>query len=357
MPAPITEFVDVSILLTGATAEKFQFGSLLGAFPHSITANRQDGPYFNIQEVVAAGFTAAAEPEIHAWATASFQTLGVASIIVGRIDGADANLTISLDAIEAVDPGSWYITTIASRLDADLALFGTWTEARNGAGGSPRKIGIGQSDDLAVAAYLAWQAATLNRSAGIYHATDAEYLDGAWAGRCGGFNLDVPNGVGTWFGKQLSGVPFDPVTGAQATAIYAANANIFGRNAGLNFASKGTMASGRFIDVTTTVDWSAVRIQESVLSTLVGTPTKIPYTNAGINTMAASVQRVLDAGVVNGHFLPAEQSLPGAEPRVIVPDVKTISPAVKATRELTLSATATIAGAIQKLTLVVNLTF
>jgi hypothetical protein len=44
MPAPITEFVDVTINVQGATPEKFQFGSLLGAFTHSVTANISRSP-------------------------------------------------------------------------------------------------------------------------------------------------------------------------------------------------------------------------------------------------------------------------------------------------------------------------
>lgn len=358
MPAPITEFVDVTINVAGSSPTAFGFGSLLGAFTHTETANRQEGPFFNIQEVNAFGFDVATWPAINAWATAAFaQENGIDQIKVGRIDAGDSDLTESLDAIEAEDPEAWYITNIEGRDDTNLGLFGTWTEARNGAGGSPRKIGIGQSTDLAVTAFLAWQTATLNRSAGIFHDNDAEYVDGAAASKFGGFNLDVPGGVGVLFGKQLNGVPFDEFTGAEALAIYAANANTFGRNKGVNFVAKGTMASGRFIDVTTTIDWLAVRIEEAVLAAFTGTPTKIPYSNAGINTIANAVQGVLNAGIRNGHLLPAEESLIGAKPEVQVPDVKTISSQVKQTRELTMTATATIAGAIQKLTLVINLSF
>lgn len=358
MPAPITEVVDVTVNVAGSRPTAFQFGAGLGAFTHTLTANRQEGPFFNTQEVTDFGFTVALWPAINAWATAAFsQDNGIESLLVGRIDAGDATLTASLDAIEAEDPESWYITNIEGRDDVGLGLFGTWTEARNGAAGSPRKIGIGQSDDLTVVAFTAWQAATLNRSAGIYHSDDTEYLDGAWLSKGGGFNLDVPGGVGTWFGKQLSGVPFDEFTGAEALAIYAANANTFGRNKGVNFTAKGKMASGRFIDVTTTIDWAAVRVEEAVLAAFTGTPTKVPYSNAGINTIANAVQGVLNKGVRNGHFLTAAESLIGAKPEVQVPDVKTISAAVKQTRELTMTATATIAGAIQKLTLVINLSF
>ena len=72
MPAAISEFVDVTVALTGALADKFAFGTLIGIFDHSVTANRQDGPFADLLELEAAGFTILVEPEVHAWATAVF---------------------------------------------------------------------------------------------------------------------------------------------------------------------------------------------------------------------------------------------------------------------------------------------
>ncbi len=350
MAPPITNFVDVTVNLAAPAPAAFGFGSLLGAFTHSVTANRQDGPYLSVAEMVAAGFTAAAEPEINAWGTAAFaQENNVDQVIVGRIDAGDADLTASLDAIELADPDSWYITNIEDRDDTNLGLFGTWTEAR-------RKIGIGQSDDLTATAFLAWQAATLNRSAGIYHDDNTEYLDSAWSSKGGGFNLDQPAGQGTWDLKRLSGVPFDPVTAAQATAIWAADANLFGRTRNINFTSNGTMASGRFIDVQVTMDWLAQRLEEAIIQVLTATPTNIPYTNAGINVVAGAAQEVLSNGVVFGHFASADDSVAGGKPETQVQNVLNISAAIKATRVFTFTATATIAGAIHKVELTVNLT-
>jgi hypothetical protein len=360
MAAPITEFVDVTVNLQGAVAaDKFGFSSQLGAFTHTVTAgSRQDGPYFSIAEVVAAGFIVSVTPTIHAWASRVFdQENGIDRVLIGRIEAADATLTASLDAIEAADPSAFYFLNIESRADADIALATAWAEARNGSGGIPRKICLVQSNDLTAVAFLAMQAANYNRSSGIYHAADAEYLDGAWTSKGGGFNLDGPEGVGTWSLKPLQGVPFDPVTGAEATALYAANANLYGRLSGLNFTSKGTMASGRRIDVQTTLDWVVVRIEEAVLSAFVGTPTNIPYTNAGVNRIAATIQGVLNSGITFGHFAPVEDSLPGAKPEVQAPNVLTLSSAQKQTRSVVMTATATLAGAIEKLELTLNVFF
>jgi hypothetical protein len=356
MPAAIIEFVDVSVNVQGGVADKFSFGTLMGVFDHSVTANRQDGPYFSLAEVVAAGFTSGAEPEVNAWATAAFaQDDGVDQILIGREDAGDANWTATMDAIELAGSDTWYITNIESRVDADVLEVAAWTEARD-------KIFIAQT---ASADLLAGTPANIgeqlknfgyNRTALIYHATSTGtdgYLDGAWSSSGGGLNLDVPGGVGIWAYRQLEGVTFDAVTGAQATNIYAENANLFGRNLGLSFTSKGTMAVGspRFIDVTTTVDWTKKRIEEATLSLFVATPTKIPYTNGGINQIVGVVQGVLDSGVTFGHFSP------DFPPTIEAPDVANVSSADKQNRELTLTAEAVLAGAVQKLILTVNLSF
>lgn len=354
MAAAITEFVDVTVLLQGPPAERFQFGSLLGAFEHTVTANRQDGPFFSISEVNDAGFTAAATPTINAWATSVFsQQAGVDSIIIGRIDATDPTLTDSLDAIEAFDATSWYITNIESRTDADILELAAWTEARD-------KIAIAQSASVDLRAGtpanigFQLQALGYNRTALLYHAIDSEYADGAWSSVGGGFNLDGPDGVGTWFGKTLAGITFDDVSAAEAAAIYDADANVYGRNLGLQFTSKGTMASGRFIDVQTSIDWSKQRLEEDILTLLVSTPTKIPYTDAGIALVGNAAQAVLDRGVTAGHF--TEDGLNGP-PSVTLPLRRNISNALVQARTLQLQAQATLAGAIQKVELTLNVSF
>jgi hypothetical protein len=111
------------------------------------------------------------------------------------------------------------------------------------------------------------------------------------------------------------------------------------------------MASGRFIDTTTTVDWVKLRTEEAVLETFVNAGTKIPYTNAGISIIVGSAQGVLDQGVSFGHFSG------DAPPTVTAPDVSEVSTADKTNRVLSLTAQATLAGAIQKLELTINLAF
>jgi hypothetical protein len=347
----MTEFVDVNVTLAGAAADKFNFGAVMGMFAHSINTDRKNGPYSSIPEVVAAGFTAAAELEVHSWATSVFaQDDGVDSLIIGYTDGIETT-TAALDAIEADTPGSdWYITNMEDRTDTEILLAAAWHEAR-------AKIYIAQSSDADILTDVVGniaedlEVASYHRTALIYHATDAGangYLDGAWASSGGGLQLDAPMGAGQWGYRELEGVTFDAVTSTEAAAIYSNNANLFGRNKGLSFTSKGSMASARWIDAQVSLDWLKARMEESILSAFVGAPTKIPFTNAGINILRAAIQEVYDKGIAFGHLSADEP------PTLTAPLVSDVSSADKILRQLTMTGNAVLAGAIIKVTFNIN---
>ena len=360
MSAAITEFVDVTVVAAGASPTRFSFGNYMGVFAHTVAATRVMGPYSSLAEVIAAGFTLAAEPETYYWATSVFsQDDAVNQIYIGAQFVADAgDWTVTMDGIEtyAISQGlDWYGTTIESRVSADIVDVAAWTEARN-------KTFVYQSADADV---LTGAPGNINdllsvagskRSMGIYHVTASGaangYLDGAWASSGFGMNLDAPGGRGIWAYRPLEGIAYDPVTSTQASAIYADFGNLYGRKLGLSFTSKGTVAFGLpyFMDIQTTIDWIKVRLEEDVLALFVA-QNVIPYTNSGINLIRSTVKARLDQGVTFGHFSP------DVETEVIVPDVADVSTADKQARELTISATATFAGGIQKLTLTLNLSF
>jgi hypothetical protein len=363
MSVPLIHFVNVTITLAGAQPDVFGFGSALGAFAHTITvgSDRVEGPFVTRDEITAAGFTSVATPEISAWADAVFaQSPHVESVKIGRKDAGDASWTATLDAILASDD-DWYFLNTENRDEADILLCAAWTET-NGGGESP-KLFITQSQDAALLAGTAGnvgldlEAAAYTRTGLIYHRfSDANdglvpgdgYLDGAWTGRCGGFNLDAPNGRGTWSLKPLLLVTFDPLTSAQATAIWDASANVYGRTKGLSFTSKGTVAQGRKIYVTSSIDWGKVRLGEAILAELVGDPLEVPYTNAGIQRVRNTAQGVLERGVTFGHFSPDF-------PReIIAPKVTEVSSADRAAGVLTMTGNAVLRSTIEKV--VFNLT-
>ena len=338
----VTLFVDVTISIQDAVASKFQFGTLMFVTLHLVTANRQDGPFFSEAELEAAGFTIAAAANLRAWAADVFaQDDGVDFILVGRVDAADVDFTATMDAIEAEDADSWYITNIESRLAADILLVGAWTETRV-------KIYMAQSSDADIIAggggnvAETLQTNNFNRTALWWHVTDGEYLDGAISSSGGGQNLDAPNGAGIWAYRQLESIPFDTIEASEFANILSFSANAFGRKKGLAFSFRGSMASGRFIDITTSADWVEQRSEEAVIQRFVN-ENKVSFTNAGINIIGGDLQEVLDQGVTNSHF-----GDDVTDPVVVLFDVSEVSSTDKALRELTLEGEAVFGGAIQK---------
>ncbi len=263
----------------------------------------------------------------------------------------DVDYTAALDAVELVDPDSWYATNIDSRADQPILDAASWTEART-------KLFIAQSSDAdlpdGVAGNIGEQLNTLNyqQTALIFHADDAEYLDGAWTGRGSAINLDVPDGVGTWGLKQLSGVTVDSLNSSQSLAIWAEKANLYGSLKGLSFTADGTAASGRFIDITTTNHWFETRLNEEILAELVGATTNIDYDQTGLNIIGAAIQRVADRGVLFGHFNGDD-----APPVIKIPLFAAASTADKLARTAAYIVNVVYKNSIQQVTIVVNASF
>jgi len=336
---PISTFIDVTVNLQGAVADTFNFGVPMVVDEHTVTVNRQDGPYTSLAAAVAAGFTQAATPEIYEAVGQIFaQTPTVSSVMIGRRDAGDADLTASLDAIFADDPTTWYCTVITTRTDTDVEDLADWHQT-NGGGDFP-KIAIAQTSSAAMLAGTpgnigeTLRTASYNRCALIYHATDATALDAAWVGRCLAFDLDGVNSVGDWAYKRLSGPTGDGLTSAQVNNVQTENASFFGPAKGLTFTFDGKMPIGapQFIDTITTADWVKVRSQEAFLSARVGATTMIPFDDPGIQYLGGKFQEVADRGVTAGHFLGERSGAPN--PEVIVPLLKDVSATDQANRNI-----------------------
>jgi hypothetical protein len=137
--------VNASLAVATAGSATAAFGVPLLLAEHSVTANRQDGPYASLAEVTAAGFTAAAAPEVHAWATAVFaQNPRASQVLIGRRSSGES-VSEAMDAIEAVNPAAFYAVNMASNTANDILALAAWVETRS-------KIAIVQSSDAAILA-------------------------------------------------------------------------------------------------------------------------------------------------------------------------------------------------------------
>lgn len=80
---PVATFVSVAITVNAASVTAFSFGTPMGVFEHTVTDDRQNGPYSTLSEAVDDGFTSSTEP--YKWLSAVFaQSPRPPNAIIGR---------------------------------------------------------------------------------------------------------------------------------------------------------------------------------------------------------------------------------------------------------------------------------
>lgn len=258
-----------------------------------------------------------------------------------------ATIESDLNAIKEFN-NEWYALILAEKDDQDIQDTADWIQ-------SELKIFIAQSDSSDILnpastmdiAYLL-KNLQYDRTAIIYHAqpieNEKEFVDAAWLGK----QLPTNPGSTNWMFKTLAGISPDKLTTTQSTAALAKNANTYETFGGNNMTRRGTMASGRYIDIRRGVDWLQTRMQERIFNLLINSP-KIPFTGAGITLIENQVRKQLSDGVAIG--------LLSEIISVTVPKIEDISLSDKENRLLKgISFVAVLAGAIDKVEIRGNVT-
>jgi hypothetical protein len=339
----IENYIDVTVTKEGAIVTRQGFGVIAFINDNTVqNAGTRVQLYSTLEEIVDAGFLTSSQ--FYKWAQVVFsQTPAPNQVASLWWDDSNAEtLADALDDAQDSNGADFYFLNLDSRLDADISAVAAWAEAQ-------KKVFIAQSDAADILTSTepnianTLQTANYKRTALIWHADDAEFADGAWTGLGAAADLDSTNGVITWAYKQLAGVTSNELTTTQYNNILAYDANTYTTVGGVGVTTKGTSAEGQFIDVATTLDWTYFRILEALFSVLVGTSTKIPYTDAGIAQFLNTLESVMRRGQVYGHFDPSTAVT------VTAPLVKNIDKNLIEQRILPdLLATARLSGAIHK---------
>lgn len=260
------------------------------------------------------------------------------TVKVGRADAGDANLTATMNAIEADDP-DFYGFVHGTRTEADLLELAAWTES-NG-----RHLYGAQSGDAAITAQTAGnvledlQAQAYRRTFLAFHAPATEdYFDARWMARGLIADLDTRKGQITWANKTLAGAAFDALTGGERSYIHGLDGNTYERRMAKNITRNGTLIDGEFIDVQVGIDWLDNRMTEDVFAAITGTPTRIEMSQAGLDAIELVVRKRLQLAVDNGILLSYDVSVPTFE------EVSTSDRAARLLRNVSFSGV--IAGAI-----------
>lgn len=464
---PINQHINIAINLAIGSSARASFGIPMFVAEHSVNTDRQNGPYSSLQAVVDAGFTLVDEPDVYNWARTIFgQPRRASQVMVGRRVANEA-LTTTLDAIEAVDPSTWYCTNLASRSTADVVALANWTESR-------AKIAVAQTSSAAVLAGTASTAqnrditvggtatdgeyvttvrnahtgavvatVTTTRAAGTpatnaliatqhaadleantalaaitspiaavgavisvdfaglgnqylfehtapapgtlasvdnpaqivnpgevldagnytrtalwYHDDDTEYLDAMVTSLCLGFQLDAPQGVGSWSYQRGTIVPATRLTDTQKSELTDVNVNWYSTvryTSGVEeegFTFPGVMVGGRYMDITTTIDLTRARMEEAGMGVFLlaasSSSPRVPYTDDGLQLFGGAFQDVFARLTKAGHYAAGAISPTSFEvtPRVVVPLAADVAATDKALRRAFFSGEAVLAGAI-----------
>lgn len=221
-------------------------------------------------------------------------------------------LDVTASATETVDTAlgkiqgeddDWYGICAVSRVKSDQLLIASWTESHKKvfACASDEQDIVDKTDSAdttSIAAQI--KAAAYARTICIYHSqASSEYADAAFLGKV------LPYDPGTYTGmfKTLASITVDTLTATQSKNARDKNCNTYEQIGGVNITREGTMAEGEFFDIIVFVDWLDARITEDVYSVLVN-QLKVPFTQAGMSTIATAIESPLKVGQNRGGISP-----------------------------------------------------
>jgi len=209
-------------------------------------------------------------------------------------------------ALVAAEDDEFYFLCHEARTDAVIEDAAKWIAAQ-------RKIQIAQSSagDIitadgalpSVASRL--KAQSLQRTALMYYATDADAAAEAWTGKKAAANPDSVST--TWAHATLTGITLNKITDTAQGFAHGKNANYYGTLGGLGAMWEGKMASGHYIDSIVAVDWTYFRVLADLQQVFISASNrneKVPYTDGGLSRLAGVIRKRLAQGQTIGHFNP-----------------------------------------------------
>jgi|TARA_R110000744_G_scaffold215804_3_gene334599 hypothetical protein len=276
------------------------------------------------QFVIGTGVVGAASTISAAAESAAALALGLTQASAKTSAGIDLGETAVQALAVAETMGIDYVGLVTSKSYRDAAYVdATGNSAVDIAGQAEasKKIFCNTTNDLTtlavgntnVASKL--KALTYRYSLTTFSKNVSSYPSAAVFGRAASVNFSSIGSTITLNLKQIAGVSAEDLTPAEFAALtsyYASAVVQIGGSA--NAYTSSRMASGSWLDTVHGLLWLENRCETDMFNLLYVTSTKIPYTQAGINTTVAVLERSLQAAVRNGlagpGFLPDGTYLP-----------------------------------------------
>jgi len=156
---------------------------------------------------------------------------------------------------------------------------------------------------------------TLRYTLSTFSKSTSQYPSAAVFGRAASVNFSGINTTITLSLKQIPTITAEDLTPGEFAVLRSKNGSAvvqIGKT--VNAYSDSRMASGSWLDTTHGLLWLENRCETDMFNLLFQSATKVPYTQSGINTTKATLERSLSAAVRNGlaapGFLPDGRFLP-----------------------------------------------
>ena len=294
MPA-IDDVVQITISQNTQTVSRRAFGWALIIGAHSRFADRLVWVSQSDWASVLSAYGFAAGDGIYDAVQAYFsQTPCPTQCALGRI-GAET-VTAALTACLQQD-SDWYGLILCDKTAANQKLAMAWTESNERvflcSAWDANMVDQADGSDVSSLAYYA--KANAYKRTSVMFTRGSLYPEAAWTGRC--FPADP--GTINWAHKTLAGITVDTLTSTQRKNAHDKYCSTYETIGGVNVMEEGWTGSGDFLDIRQALDWLKAVLQEDIFSLLANTD-KLPFTDAGIAQVEATVRAVLKRATDNG---------------------------------------------------------
>lgn len=263
----------------------------------------------------------------------------------GTITPTAANMSADLSAIKLED-NAWYVLHLTERTQSRVQDAAAWVEANDKLFGTSSAQADILNAGLSTDVISVLGDTQYYRTFALYHSkADTEFADVAWSCRV----LPIQPGAETWALKRVASVTPDKLSATNRNTIFAKGGNTLEYyQPTIALTNTGKVVAGEWIDIIRFRDWLKDTIQTNIVQMMINRD-KIPYTDQGIQLVVNKLRESLRRGQEVGGIAPDEKDADGNDvPGFIItaPLSSEVDDVTKASRVLTISFNARIAGAI-----------
>lgn len=311
---PVSRVSDVTVTLSAAAAQGFNFGSMLILGSSTIISLTERLREYTDPDDIGTDF-GLTSPEYQAALIWFSQSPQPTMVYVGR--WAKTLATGEVGAIETLEQAvntmlsynSWYGLHIADEVDqpdTDILSVAAALQASTVSrilAVTSQEVAIldpATTTDLASALKAAGYSRTF-----IQYSSTSRYAALSAFARAFTVDFTGSNTTITLKFKTEPGVTYEKLNTTQANALEAKNCNVYVYYANdTAIIEQGVMANGDFFDERQGLDWLQNTVQTADFNTLYTSTTKIPQTDAGTTTRMTNIELALVQADNNGLFAP-----------------------------------------------------